>query len=248
MAQRGQWSLPEDVRRLWDRYGLGQVDETTRRVVTGAALLAVVEWALRAGQVFPLGALMWLPWGEGFQPWQPLTCYLVQGSDLLGLFISLLVLRFMLPTLQQLLPRRLLLQALGAAIAGGTVLALAVTLAGLGTGAVAGWGTLMFPAIALFGLIVPEGEVQLYFVLPVRARTLVWASLAIALITAFFSVVGRSSSLMAAHELGTWLGVYGWHQWRRRQQRPKGPAPRPPRQVRNFHVIDGGRNDDRNWH
>lgn len=233
---------------MWDRYGLGMVDVTTRRVVTGAAALAGAEWALRASGAFPVGALMWLPWGEGFQPWQPLTCYLVQGSDLLGLLISLLVLRFMLPTLQQLLPRRQLLQALGAAIGGGTALALVVTLAGVGTGAVAGWGTLMFPAIALFGLVVPEGEVKLYFMLPVRARTLVWASLAIALITGVFSVVGRSSSLMAAHELGMWLGVYGWHTWRRRQLRPKAPPPRPPRQVRNFHVIDGGRSDDRTWH
>lgn len=110
---------------------------------------------------------------------------------------------------------RFLLLLLGGGVAGGILQGVLMVLfpAHFGTvvfGASAGVAALF----ALFALLQAEAEVRLYFILPVRARTLLWISLAVA---GFFTLVPspRSGIAHAAHLGGLLAGLafvrLGWH-------------------------------------
>ena len=95
-------------------------DATTRawmqRILMGLFGLYVIE--LMASNIgLPVGALAWRPVGMGFSPHQLLTRFLVQGNSVFSVLISLLVLYFFLPAIDQLYARRQVIQSLVCAVA-----------------------------------------------------------------------------------------------------------------------------------
>src|SRR5690606_20193193 len=118
----------------------------------GLFALFVVELVLR-NVGLPVDALVWYPFEGPFQPWQPLSRYLVQGgsqSAVFNVIFGLLVLYFLLPAVDSLLPRAQAARALVAAIVGGTLLPLGVdALLPLSSGT-SGWTVLTTTAILLF--------------------------------------------------------------------------------------------------
>lgn len=247
MAGRQPGSFLAQLNGLWSRYGLRYVDELTARAVYGLAGLFVAELAL-AMSGNPLAVwLAWQPWDAGFHPWQVITMYLVTGPSALSALFQLIMVRYLLPALQQTFSRRQVAEAAAASIGAASALALVVTLAGFGTGNVMGTFSLTATGIVLLGLARPHTEIMLYGAVPVRASAMVWAVLAIAAITSLFALGGMASTLLGAHSLGAWLGAWGW--WhlrgpgaRRRQHANAGR--KIERSITRFDVIQGGRNDD----
>lgn len=174
--------------------------------------------------------------------WQVFT-YQFLHADLLHILFNGIAFWWLGRFAEQVLGQnRFLLLLLGGGVAGGILQGLLMVLfpAHFGTmvyGASAGVAALF----AFFALVQGEAEVRLYFVLPVKARTLLWISLAIA---GFFTLVPspRSGIAHAAHLGGLLAGMafvrLGWHvdyrplpwmEWWQnlRARRPARPAPRP---------------------
>jgi hypothetical protein len=213
------------------------------KTLLGVLLGAYVLELILRNAGMPVDALVWRPFGMGFQPWQPLTRFLVQGDGVLGVVIGLAVLAFALPALEQALDRAVWLRGLAAGAIGSSVLPLAVDAVGFGGGAtVSGWGGSVLSIFLLFGLALPTAIVKLFFILDVKAGQLVWLALAL---VGFIFVL--SPSLRSAEGLGAWLGVMGW--WYgigpgARRRTLKAKAAGLEREIRRFQVIEGGRADE----
>lgn len=194
----------------------------------------------------PIDTLAWSPFEAGFQVWQPLTRYLVQGGtrgSVFDVLFGLLVLYFLLPAVGTLLSRHQATRALLAGVVGGTLVPLLLNALVPMAGVNSGWTVLTTTAILLFGLAMPSGVVHLWFVIPITGRTIVWGSLGLA--TVFFLI---DPALRTSEGLGTWLGVYGW--WMglgpgSRRRRLLSEAQKVQRELSRFEVIEGGRRDPR---
>ena len=92
-----------------------------KQLLGGLLALYVVELVLSATGA-PVQLLAWLPLGQGFAPWQPLTRFAVQGPSVLNVLIALAVAWFVFPALDQLLRREQLGEATLAMAAAATVL------------------------------------------------------------------------------------------------------------------------------
>ena len=201
----------------------------------------VLELLLRAVHV-PVDLLAWWPMGKGFAPWQPATRLLIQGADSSAVFRTVFG-AFILYISLGALDRRAVAQALLAAWACGTALALGLDALGLLSPSLAlGWTGLIGPIFVLFGLYHPDGKILLGLVLPITGRLLVWGTLFVCAL-----VFLAEQTLGAADAIGGWLGVVGWW-WlfgpgaRTRSGRRVGRTLRTDHG--HFKVIDGGRAND----
>lgn len=210
--------------------------------------LYIVEVTARNYLHWQVDSLSWRPLKLGFEPLQLLTHPWVQGpgrGGAWGALMALLVLWFFLPAVSRLLPRKEALTALGVAAATGIALALLGDFA-LGFdrlyGGATGYSPWITAMIALFGLALPTGVVQLFFVLPVQGRVIAWGSLGVSALMLF-----AEPSLATAEQLGAVLGIFGW--WfgvgpgaRRRRMNKRAKV--LERDLRGWKVLDGGRADE----
>jgi hypothetical protein len=216
-----------------------------RQLLIGLFGLYAIE--LLAGNIgFSFAALAWRPFGYGFAPYQLLTRFLIQGGEVFGVLLSLLVLYFFLPAIERIYTRQQLTQCFVCAITAGSAMALLGDTLGLLQPAPAmGWSVLIMPLVVLFGLGMPNGVVQLFFVLPVRAIWFVWGALAIAILSLL-----AQPTLATADALGFWLGVMGWFNYlgpgRRRRELTRNAAS-IERELRRFQVLEGGKQDPDDW-
>lgn len=216
--------------------------ESWHRWLLGGLFGAFVVELVLAMTPVPLYSLAWFNFGAGFEPWQPLTRFLVQGASRQSVFnvlLSLLVLYFMLPALGGAFTRRQLgLAALSGAV-GATVLPLLADAVGLNVPAPAlGWQSLVMVLPVLFGLHRPDADVFLV-VFPMKARWFLWGGLAIALL-----MLLAERSLSGWEELGVWLGTVGWYHSLgpgRRRRELKAKAAGIERELSRFQVLEGGR-------
>jgi hypothetical protein len=189
------------------RTGSPQLPATPRwvqRVVGGLLALFVIELLARNVGA-PVDLLAWWPFGTAFEPWQPLTRFLVQGGDpgtVINVCFGLFVLWLLLGQMNQ----RTVAWAAASAAVGATVLAGLLDLVGvLAPRPTMGWIALIPGLFALFGLLHPDGRVLLYFVLPVSGRAIVWGTLGVAAL-----VFLAQRSLGSAEAIGSWVGVFAW--------------------------------------
>jgi hypothetical protein len=212
-----------------------------KQLLIGLFVVYVAELVLNAAGL-PILALAWYPTGQGFAPWQLLTRFLVQGPGVVGVLVALFVAWFIIPVLEQVLRRDQLAEATAAMAAGATILPLVADATGLFQGSVIlGWTSFITGWVVLFGLAQPDGEVRLYFVLPVTGRMIVWGSLG--LYALFLLAAPVTASL---EPIGVWAGAYAWWSYRgpgARQRYLRQQAGKVERELRRFEVLDGGKSD-----
>jgi membrane associated rhomboid family serine protease len=146
--------------------------------------------------------------------WQLLTFQFLHGG-LLHLICNLIVLYFFGRALEEHLGRRRFLRLyLGSGVLGGLLQMLfaAVSPAHFG-GAVVGASAGVFGLVAAFASLFPQRTLTLlvFFILPVsmRARTLLWLSLGLAL----FGILVPGDGVAHAAHLGGIMGGYGYVRW-----------------------------------
>lgn len=228
--------------------GLG-VDVTPLTRNTLIALFGLYVTQLIADTWLGLPVTQWLalhPIGSGWMPWQPLTSLLLNGSPL-GAMLDWLVLFFFMGTTERLLGTRRFIQAVGASVgvaAVATTFFDAVGILAPAPGSVfLGLEPVMLALLVLFGLTIPNARIMLFFVLPIRASWVAWASGLLSLLT--FLATRELSASMA---LGGWLGGYLWlragpdalDRWRRRNK-----ARQVERDLQRFTVLPGGRSKEK---
>lgn len=224
-------------------FQLPPLTPTARNVLIALFSLYVVELVGRNVLGATVQSLAWYPIGGGFEPWQPLTHFLVQGRGVIGVVIAGVVVYFFLPTVERLVTRRQLVEALLFGGMGGIALGLGLDVIGaLGGGATQGWAPLVAVLIVLFGLRMPDATILLFFVLPVQARVLVWGTGAL-----LFLFLLASFDLSSANSFGTFAGAIAWWYTRGpegRRRKLLRNAHRINRELDRFTVLDGGRDDD----
>ena len=223
---------------------------TVRNVLIGAGVLYAIELFVNLSVPTLVQSLAWLPFGHGFQIYQPFTRYLVQGADPFSFLLSLLVLYFFLPLVLSQFKGKKLWTVIGSAVLGSLLFGIVTD--GLGllrpvnplsphiSGAW-GWTTLSTACVALFGLLRPKATVNLFFVLPVQAGVFAWGTGVIALLFFLYA-----PTLGTGQHLGTWLGLMAW--WyglgpgsTRRKLKSKGR--KLEKDLRRFKVLEGGQKD-----
>lgn len=211
-----------------------------RNLLVGLFALYVVELVLANLRV-PVDALRLYGFGAGFEPWQPLTRFFVQGREgAVGVLLSLLVLTFFLPVLSSLLTRRQWFEALGTTAAAVTAIPMAADALGLFPPAVrTGWSILMWPMIVVFGLAHPNATVMAMFVIPMQASWFVWGAL---FLSVFFLLVAPNTASL--EPVAAWMGIVAWWSLRgpgRRRRELLKKADVLEREIRKFTVLEGGR-------
>lgn len=222
--------------------GMPPLSPWVRNTLIALFALYVVELIAKNAWAGLYDTLALWPFGHGFQPWQPLTRYFVQGPHVFSVMIGLLVLYFALPLTSRMLDQRQASQAAAAAFVGGTLLSLGMAALGLVSGPALGWTALSLVVFTLFGLSMPTSEIRLFFVLPVKG---IWFAYGAGILSVLLVLADRSMG--AADQLGAWGAVMAW--WfllgpggRRRQLIQK--SRKIERELEKFQVIQGGRNRD----
>lgn len=219
--------------------GVPRLPDWGRNLLVGLFALYALELFGRNILGLPVDQLAWFPFRSGFAPWQPLTHFLIQGNGVFGVVISGFVLALLLPTIQD-FDRRKLAEFFGWAAGIGILVAGLLDGMGILRGPALGWSSAVTALIVLFGLRNPNAQVLLFFVLPVQASLFVWGTGVIS-----FLLLLASPTLASAEYFGVFLGVMAWWNLRgpaaRRRQLAKKAA-NIERELRNFQVIEGGRN------
>jgi hypothetical protein len=184
----------------------------------------------------------WQPFGDGFQPWQIVTSF-VLGGDPVYTVLDWLVLYFVLAPVDGMLGRRGLVQSVAVTWATGVVITSVLLALGLVGGVHAGIGPLLAALVAIFGFMMPNAQFLLFFIIPVRAIWLAWGT---GLMSFLFLLWGKDigSSLTFFGWVGAtaWMAVRGGA-LRRFQLRWK--KSRIERKLARFEVIEGGRTGPR---
>jgi membrane associated rhomboid family serine protease len=189
--------------------------------------------------------LAWWPYGAGFQPWQPLTGWLLNG-DVLRAFFDWLFLFFLLPPVEQMFSRKQLIRLTGFIVVGSAIMGLLLVTFGAVSIRTPWYGIepLLAGLLVLFGLSRPNAQILLFFVLPVKAS---WVAYGSGLLCLLYLLSGRdlSSAMWAAGWLSAYLWMNGgvsrglkktWLKYKHQQLQ---------RRLSRFDVIEGGR--DQGW-
>jgi len=187
-------------------------------------------------------------WGD---LWQPATQFFVQGPQPFAVLLNLLMIYFFLPYVVDRFTRKQLVQiavvvVLGCAAAGWLWAGITALAVGGGLPVALNWlatpglgmGPIVFVLIALFALANPDRTINLMFVLPLKARWLLWIDLG--LITLMFLArpgVGTFQEFGAFGAIVAWWFLLGPGATRRKFKQ----AGRNIEKDLRFKVYDGGR-------
>lgn len=176
---------------------------TGRRILVALVAIYVVQLVLE--QWFRLPVVDLLAWSGPssgtFRPWQPVTAFLINGPGPLSALMDWLILFFFWRPAEEALGRRLLFRLLLVT----WLTAVLVTLPLLMVGAVVapsaylGLNCFLTGLLVVFGLSNPGANILLFFVVPVPAWLMAWAT---GLVSFLFFLYLRS--------VGASVAFFGW--------------------------------------
>ena len=192
---------------------------------------------------------LWPPGGAspaspGFHLWQLITAHFVHPTA--GVFtvvLNLLMIVFFAGPVEGFLGRQRFLKVWGAAAIGGAIGAVLFGLVqGTGTPA-SGVGPGILALIVVFCAMMPEATIQLFFILPIKAKYVGWGTAGLVVLTALANPAAAGGWEVG----GMGLGYAAWR-WgddlTPRRIRLKLKARRIQKKISKFEVIDGGGGDD----
>ncbi|TNF29272.1 MAG: rhomboid family intramembrane serine protease [Deltaproteobacteria bacterium] len=192
--------------------------------------------------------------------WQPFT-YMWLHEGFSHLFFNMLALFFLGPPLERRWGRRTFLKfyLLTGIMAGVFSVLVGVVVGSFYWVPILGASGAILALVAAWSMVLPNTQILLFFVLPVRTRYVVWIALGIDLVF-FFSSAGDATRVAVQTHIGGalagWLLITGnwrprvaWFRLNQLIHKWRGGGPRPPsKRKTNLRVIKGGRDDDRTLH
>jgi membrane associated rhomboid family serine protease len=184
--------------------------------------------------------LAWQPFRGGFQPWQPITAWFLNG-DPLRAFFDWLFLFFLLPMVESMYTRERLLRMAVTTLVGSVFFGLVMVLLGVVPAQQVWYGPepWLTALLVVVGFTRPNTVFYLMFVLPIRAVWMAWGSGLMALLYLLYT-----RDMSSAMWLGGWICGYLWVQggmpkglkkWWLRQK-----AKKLEKRLSTFDVIEGG--------
>ena len=217
----------------------------TRNVIVTLFAIYVVQ-LLAGGEGGPVQQLFaWYDFGAGFHPWQVATAFLLSGPSPLSAVFEWLAIFFFLAPVAGMLGNRRLAQALGVSWLVSVVVAATLVATGVVTAAYPfmGVGPLVAALVGLFGFLMPNAVIRIYFVLPIKAVWIAWGTGLIAFLFFLYARdLGTSLTFFAWGGAAAWLAVQNGAlrrlslRWKKRQIE---------RRLSRFEVIEGGRTERR---
>ena len=201
--------------------------------------LYVVE--LVADNLLPFSLYSLFAWYDLVEsPWQIVTRYALQGQNVLRVVFDLLILYSIVPRVLEGLGWREMNRATAAIVIGGTATAGVLGALHLASAPNLGWHGLSVGALTVFGLLNPDATILFSFIFPVPGRVIAWGTGVICALV-FLS----SPTMIAADDLGSWLGIMAWYAsvgpgGRRRKLMTKGR--KLADDIARFKVLPGGKN------
>ena len=204
--------------------------------------LYITQQVLESWLGFPMLATFgWLPFGQGFQPWQPFTAFFLNGA--VGrAFFDWLFLFFILPAVEPMFTRERLSRFafftyLGSIVVGFLLLAIgAVRLNGVWFGI----EPFLAALLVIFGLSRPNATILLMFIIPIKAAWVAWGSGLLCLLNLL-----SDRDLNSAMWLAGWVSGYLWLKGGVGQglKRPflRWKQTKIKKKLSTFDVIDGGK-------
>ena len=222
----------------------------TKQLMIGVLVLYVLELLAGGWVGVPMIELFgWIPTKNGFQLWQPLTHFFVQGTSPIFALLEILMLYFFIPPAQRQLGRRNVIKLfiwtmISCLVIGGlAVVSGAVT----SPSPAVGLAPFLTALVVVFGLTHPNAQILLFFILPIQAIWLAWGSGLLAALNFLFSRDLPSACLIAG-----WIAGYlilnppkslrkMWVRYKHQQRHNR---------IRRFSVIDGGKSsgDEETYH
>ncbi len=193
-----------------------------------------------------------------FYLWQPFTYMWLHDTQGLGhVLFNMLALFFLGPPLERRWGKRTFVKFY---LLSGVIAGVFSVLAGLMIPSWFGMPTLgasgsILALLAAFSMVLPNAEVLLFFVVPIRARYIIWIAIGIDLLMFFASNPATNTLGVHTHiggAVGAWLLITGnwrprvaWARLNRKVGRASGGAARANKKPRHgLRVIKGGRSDD----
>ena len=185
--------------------------------------------------------LAWMPFGAGFEPWQPFTAFLLNGSPTRAFFDWLFIF-FILPAVEPIFTREQLKRFAVFSYLGCIVFGFSLLLMGAVhvRGAWLGIEPLLAGLLVLFGLSRPNATILLMFIIPIKAAWVAWGSGLLCML-----------NLLAERDLGSAMWMGGWlcgYAWLRGGIMPtirklllRFKHQQTKRKLARFDVIEGGR-------
>ena len=219
-----------------------QFTQLSKTVLMALVGLYVVQLLAESWIGLPvIATFAWLPFGAGFEPWQPFTAFFLNGSPTRAFFDWLFIF-FILPAVEPLFTREQLKRFAGFTYLGCIVFGFALLLLGAVQvrGAWLGIEPILAGLLVLFGLSRPNATIYLMFIIPIKASWVAWGSGLLCLL-----------NLLAERELGSAMWMGGWlcgYAWLRggimptiRKTLLRYKHAQTKRKLAKFDVIEGGR-------
>lgn len=201
---------------------------------------------------------------ESFYVWQPFTYMWLHDTGGFGhIFFNMLGLFFLGPPLERRWGRRTFLKfyVLAGVIAGVFSVLMGLLIpAWFGSPTLGASGSIL-AILAAFSLVMPNAEILLFFIIPIKARLIIWLALGVDVL--MFLASDPTSNRIGIHThfggaLAAWLLITGnWRPrvamqrlraWSSRRRPPRGPTGGGRKGRSGFRVIQGGRDDDPTLH
>lgn len=187
--------------------------------------------------LYPLGEAG--PGAPGFHLWQVVTAHFVHApTGVYEIVLNLLMLVFFVGPVENMLGRRRFLQVWVAAAVGAVLGALLFgAVQGSATGG-AGIGPGIIALVVVFCMLMPEATINLFFILPIKAKYLGWFT---AGITVLMALAVPAAGGWSVGGLGLGYAAWRWgDDFSPRRIRLKMKARQTVKKMAKFEIIDGG--------
>ena len=212
-------------------------------IITYVLQLLLQNWM--GGGVYSLS--LWSFSTGNWRPWQPVTSLLLNG-EVVEAFFDWIFLFFIMGPVETLVGRKRFIRAMLWSVGLAILIVTGLDLLGAvnAMSPYTGVTPALLAMLVIFGLSMPNANIMLFFVLPIRAAWIAWAS---GLLSLLMFISARD--LGSAMALGGWIGGYTWiisgggslrrlmlHMRKRKVQK----------ELKRFTVIEGGRGGDHTIH
>ena len=232
---------------------LPSITPITKKVLIALLVLYIVEMIAHQTGLFNISSFVWNS-DKGFQLWQPLSCFFMLdvphpntgNFSPFRVLIDMLMVAFFLPPTEISYRRKGLYKVIAFTVGLSVLLGAIFSVTGIAMGYAYGIEAFLSAFLAVFCFSRPRASILLFFILPVKAEWIGWAT---GLISLLFLIATRDLNFVL--HLSGWLAGLFFLATRRKgplKQIYKKTFGRPKAAKKPFVIIQGGKDDGDVYH